>query len=394
MIIPFLLLAAEKIITSGTRFGLIFFVLGSSEKTIANDFFYTTSAVTLLITLCHLGTDTLIIGKGIKAEGVNQIFLIRFTSLLVSTLILLLVFEFDINLTTYIALIFALLGASLPIKQLKALSITDRKAILIDRTAPEITCGLLRIIGMATGAREADILIILFFAPEIFYGILNSASLLKNKASLKFYSLMAVEKEIGHSILWSAIAIFSLYGLQRGDILLVTSSSESLTAGVERILKYQQFFDMSGLLTLACIPLIKDYVKKDKSPTSLIILIGALGSLISLFALELFSLNKFFSNVIMYICGEIAFYEISIIFGLGLITYTSITYFGLIAKHKLISLLMTGCLTFKALCFILLLKSEHFILYSFVSATFLATAFILAIFLNKSYTQGLFIRKS
>lgn len=384
MIIPFLLLVAEKLVTSGTRFGLIFFVLGSVDKAIANDFFYTTSAVTLLITLCHLGTDTLIVGKGIKSEGVNQIFLIRSASLLLAIISLLMLFKFDINIITYIALVFALLGASLPIKQLKALSSTDRKKILADRTAPEITCGLLRIIGMATGAREADILIILFFAPEIIYGILNSVSLLKNKISLKLNSLIAFEKEVVHSILWSAVTIFSLYGLQRGDILLITSSSESLTASVERILKYQQFFDMSGLLTVACIPLIGDYVKKDKSPTSLIIFIGLLGSLVSLFALELFNLNKFFSNVIKYICGDLAFYEISIIFGLGLITYTSITYFGLIAKHKLISLLMIGCLTFKALCFILLLKYEYFILYSFASASFLATAFTLAIFLNKS----------
>lgn len=388
MIISFLLIVVEKLITSGTRFGLIFFVLGSAEKTIANDFFYTTSAVTFLITLCHLGTDTLIVGKEIKAEGVNQIFLIRFASLLIAILLLLLLFKFDIDFVTYMALIFALLGASLPIKQLKALSSTDRKKILTDRTAPEITCGLLRIIGMATGTSEADILIILFFAPEIICGILNSASLLNNKVSLKFYRLIIFEKEVNYSIIWSAITIFSLYGLQRGDIFIITSSSESLTTSAERILKYQQFFDMSGLLTVACIPLIKDYVKKDKSPIALIILIGALGSLFSLIALELFNLNKFISNAIMYICGDLAFYEISIIFGLGLITYMSIMYFGLTAKYKLISSLMIGCLAFKVLCFTFLLKYGYVISYSFASATFFAAAFILAIFLNKSYPSN------
>ena len=176
--------------------------------------------------------------------------------------------------------------------------------------------------------------------------------------------------------------------LQRGDIFIITSSSESLTTSAERILKYQQFFDMSGLLTVACIPLIKDYVKKDKSPIALIILIGALGSLFSLIALELFNLNKFISNAIMYICGDLAFYEISIIFGLGLITYMSIMYFGLTAKYKLISSLMIGCLAFKVLCFTFLLKYGYVISYSFASATFFAAAFILAIFLNKSYPSN------
>jgi len=392
VIIPFLLLVSEKLITSGTRFGLIFFVLGSTEKTIANNFFYVTSAVTLLITLCHLGTDTLIVGKGIKAEGVNQIFFIRFISLLMAILLLLFLFEFDINFITYMALVFALLGASLPIKQLNALSSTDRKKIFTDRTAPEIICGLLRIIGMATGAREADTLIILFFAPEIMYGIVNSVSLLKNKVIFNFCNLIILEKKVVHSILWSAVTIFTLYGLQRGDILLITSSAESLTTSVERIIKYQQFFDMSGLLIVASIPLIKDYIKKDKSPIVLIFLTGVLGSLLALIALELLSLNKFLSTTIMYICGDLAFYEISIIFGLGLITYTSITYFGLIAKHKLISSLMIGCLAFKALCFTVLLKYDYIILYSFTSATFLAATFILAIFLNKpdpSYNRGL-----
>lgn len=384
MIVPFTLLFVEKLITSGSRFGLIFFVLGSTEKTIANDFFHTTSAVTLLITLCHLGTDTLIIGKEIKGENTNQIYFIRFISLLIAVLLLLLLFKFNLNLTTYLALVFALLGASLPLKQLKALSSTNRKKILIDRTAPEITCGLFRIIGMTTGALEADILIILFFAPEIIYGLFNSAFLIANRAGFKFFNLINFEREVSYSIFWSAITIFSLYGLQRGDILLITSNSESLTASAAIIIKYQQFFDMSGLLTVAGIPLIKDYIKNNKSPIVLIILSGALGATLLLIALESFSLNNLLSNLVKYTCGDLSFYNISIIFGLGLITYASITYFSLIAKHKLISLLMISCLAFKALCFTLLLRYEYIISYSFASAIFLATAFILAIFLNKS----------
>ena len=387
MIIQFILLCIEKIVTSGTRFGLIFYVLGSSEKTLANDFFYITTSVTLLITLCHLGTDTLIIGKEIKAEGVNQIFLVRFASFQLAILLLFVLFKFNVNWVIYIAIVFALLGASLPIRQLKALSITSHKTFLIDRTLPEVTCGLLRVIGMAAGVRELENLIILFFAPEVIYGVANSAALLKSRLNLKLNNLDAFERHVNYSILWSAVFVLSLYGLQRGDILLITSSGEYLAPSIEKVIKYQQFFDMSGLLTMAGIPFIKNYIKKNKSPAGLIFYIGVFGALCVYVALELFSHNDTLSDAIIYICGAIPFFQISFAFGLGIMAYTSITYLGLIGKQKLMSVLMILCLIFKGLCFALLLRVENVIFYSFASSTFFAAVFVVATHSKKLYSS-------
>ena len=376
MAIQFLLLVAEKIITSGTRFALIFFVLGNSAKDVANDFFYITSAVTLLITICHLGTDTLIIGKKIDTEGVSQIFIIRFIALQFA--ILLLFFRIDANSMTYIAIIFTLIGSSLPIKQLNALSLVDQNKIFFDRTAPEVTCGILRIIGIATEVRELEILVVLFFAPEVLYGILNLTMLLKRKNNLNFRNLIIFKKKINYSILWSAVFVLSLYGMQRGDILIITSNGDSLTTNLERLIKYQQFYDMAGLLAIACIPFIKNYIKTDESPALAIIYTGLLGAFFSFATFELLKQNIYLSEKILYICDGIPLYHISIIFGLGIMGYTSITYLGLIQKQKLMSILMIACVAFKGLCFVLLLKHENVIIYSLVSAAFFTVAFVLA----------------
>lgn len=380
-----LYLIIEKGVTSGSRFALIFYALGSLDKKISNDFFYITTAITLLIAFCHLGTDNLIIAKRIHKENTSPIFFVRFVSACVAIFFLLFFFNFELSGATKILIAFALLGVSQPITQLNALSDAKGHKILINRVAPELLSGFLRVLAMAIGCKDVNTLVVSFFAPEIIYGALNLPHILKESISHKSQINLNIKKDLLISISWSFFAIIFLYLIQRGDVLLLTSNSEFLRPGVENIIKYQQFFDVSGLIAIAAIPILRKYILSKKSPAILIILSGLGASLIVFGLIVLLSFIDLFGRGFEYILRDIPPYQVSIFFGLGLVTYCSTTYLGLISKQSLIGLLMLVCIAFKIMCFYTILDLNNSVFYSFVSSLFFASVFVVYIWRRVNY---------
>lgn len=382
-----LFLIIEKGLTSGSRFALIFYALGSLDRSTSNNFFYITTATTLLMAFCHLGTDNLIIGKKINEENVAAIFFVRFISTCIAILLFLFFFNFEISNIARILMIFALLGTSQPITQLNALIDVKGHQILINRVAPELLSGLVRVVAMASGCKDVNILVMSFFAPEIIYGILNLPHILKESIINNLKINLYIEKGLLKTIVWSFFAVVFLYFIQRGDVLLLTSSSEILQPGVENVIRYQQFFDMSGLIAIAAVPVLKKIINRKKSPAMLIILAGLGASIVVFGLIELLSFNNSFGQGFEYIMKGIPSYQVSIFFGLGLITYCSMTHLGLISKQKLIGQLMLGCIAFKVICFYTMLDLNNAVFYSFVSSLFFASVFIVCAWRRENYKQ-------
>jgi hypothetical protein len=325
------LLFFEKIIASISRYAVFFYALDHLEYNYNRDFVYYVAGLPLLFILSHMGTDNLITGRKFEGNDSCALYTTRLLGGIVSILIASILFPLFIDPFLLPILIWILLGVAIPMLQINLMTEIEIRKIILLRSTPEILSSSVRFYVVFTGTTSLKILIVSFFLTEIIFGILNTKNafnLIKKIIILKQQKYAEYVEKI-HSdiqnIFWAIFGIACLYLIQKGDIFFLTSVISAIDEKANFLIKSQQFFDMSGIVSISLLPIILKYQSDRRKLLLLSVIISISICLIFYLLVELVKSEIFAASFLQSIFSLHSSYHISLIFLQGFVMYTSMT---------------------------------------------------------------------